>query len=262
MRERALTVIAAALLSAIAGCGESNARFMTPARKNTGLVVILPGIEGESPANQDVRRGLDAAGAPRGLAIWHWGRPIPGIGMILNQIDFVGNRLAGERIAKRIMEYQDEYPGRPVHIVGHSGGGGVAVFAAEALPEGRKIDGLVLLSASIHRSYDVTKAMKRLRCGIVNFYNEGDVALLGIGTTVMGNVDGTRGGSAGLVGFDRPGPSADGEKRLAYSRVYNRPLRGAMLDGAFDPHFSTTRHEFVMRYVSPWVLAGRWPVGS
>jgi len=252
-------VICLAILATSIMCGcENNSAFSTPERLEAGLVVILPGIEGESEANQNIRDGLDAAGVDRSLQIWHWGRPVPGVGMILNQIDFLGNYIAGERIAQRIMKYQDEYPERPVHIIGHSGGGGIAVFAASALPEGRQIDGLVLLSASISSNHDISRALKRCSSGIVNFYNQDDLVLLGLATTVLGNVGGAHGPSAGLTGFNTPDSSASDDKQLAYQKLYQIALSGAMLDGT-TAHFSTTQRAFISGYVAPWVQHETWP---
>jgi pimeloyl-ACP methyl ester carboxylesterase len=244
-------LLAAALLAA-GGCN-SNGHFLTEDRMENGLVIILPGIEGESELNRNIRRGLIAGGVYRALPIHNWGRPIPIAGVLVNQVDFLGNRLAGAAVANMIENYQDSHPGKPVHVVGHSGGGGVAVFTAEALGEGRTIDGLVLLSASISSAYNLTKAASRCRNGIVNFYNPDDAGLLGIGTTVMGTVDGTHGPSAGLLGFDRAG-------KAGHENVYQIKLSG--FQSGDDPHASTTRVGFVSAHVAPWILSERWPVGA
>jgi len=246
-----------ALATVVGGCsGGDNALYTTADRLENGLVIILPGIEGESPMNHDIRRGLGIAGCNRALPIYSWGRPVPGVGMLLNQVDFVGNRLAGVRIAKMIEEYQDQHPDRPVYLVGHSGGGGVAVFAAEAMSDGRQVDGLVLLSASIWSGYDLSKALGKCRNGIVNFYNESDVGLLGVGTTVLSNVDGMKGPSAGLVGFKRPNSD---EAAAAYRKLFQIPITSSM--GGGDPHAAATKPRFVSTYVAPWIRAADWPAG-
>ena len=252
-RESGTYLLTGLLLGAalLAGCGDNEA-FLTEDRLSNGLVIILPGIEGVSDLNRNIRRGLIAGGVYQALPIHSWGRPIPLAGVLLNQMDFIGNRLAGVSVADLIVNYQDSYPGRPVHIVGHSGGGGVAVFAAEALPEGRKIQGLILLSASISSGYDLEKAASRCSKGIVNFYNPDDVGLLGIGTTIVGNVDGVRGPSAGLTGFDRAG-------QPGHLNVYPVKLSGA--DPGGDPHTSTTRVGFVSANIAPWIHVTEWPAG-
>ncbi len=253
----ALICVVAVLV--VGGCNgyETNARYTTEERLANGLVIILPGIEGESPLNRDIRRGLVRGGIDSALPIYHWGRPIPGIGMLLNQMDFVGNRIEGVKIAKKIQDYQEMHPGRKVYLVGHSGGGGVAVFAAEAMPEGKQIDGLILLSASIWERYDLTKALSRTRYGIANFYNEEDIGLLGIGTTIMSNVDGMRGPSAGLNGFTLPKDSDSDQKKLAYKKLRQvRITRG--MSGGDDPHSAATRPGFVSMYIVPLINARTW----
>ncbi len=235
-----------------AGCNDLNADkpYLTPERKENGLILILPGIEGESGFNHDIMRGLERAGNYRAMMIYHWGRPVPLLGMVLNQMDVLGNRLAGKSIAELVEHYQDMYPNRPVHIIGHSGGGGIAVFAAEELSEGRQVDGLILLSASIAEGYDLTKALRKCKNGIVNFYNPSDGGMLGVGTTIMGTVDGSRGASAGLNGFKRTFP-----------KLYQRRITAGMTMGG-GAHSAATKPYFVSTYVAPWVLSSFWPAGS
>jgi len=259
MRIFGLSILVAGLFAAV-GCN-SNADFMTTNRLESGLVIILPGIEGHSTLNRDVRRGLVAAGIYRAMPIHAWGRPIPIAGPLLNQMDIIGNRLAGARVARIIVRYQDNYPGRPVHLVGHSGGGGIAVFAAEALPDDRKVDGLVLLSASISSAYNLTKALNRCRNGIVNFYSNADVGLLVIGTIVIGNVDGTHGPASGAIGFDWPREKDKDPKRLAYRRLYQVPMTSLMTGGG-EVHAASTQVGFISTYVAPWVTRPIWPAGG
>jgi pimeloyl-ACP methyl ester carboxylesterase len=253
---RLLWVLLAGLILA-GGCNgvAENHSFLTDRRRSKGLVVILPGIEGVSELNRSVRRGLISAGVDKAMPIVSWGRPIGPAGMLVNQVDFVGNKLAGARVARMIVDYQDQYPGRPVYIIGHSGGGGVAVFAAEAMPPGRMIDGLVLLSASIGNRYNLDKALSHCRKGVVNFYNRGDVGLLGVGTTVLSNVDGSKGPSAGLTGFKRlpKGPQA--------RKVFQVEL-DASITGSSDAHSSSTNVGFIARHVSPWLMSPRWPASG
>lgn len=235
-------LLALSLSLPLLGCG-ADTQYMTPERMENGLVVVLPGIEGRSVANENIRDGILATGTDRAITIYSWGRPVPGVGMLLNQMDAVGNRVAGRNLAQYIGNYLSEYPGRPVHIVGHSGGGGVAVFAAEEMPTGRQVNGLVLLSASISANYDLSRALGNCSAGIVNFYNPDDTALLGVGTAIAGNVDGGHGASAGQAGFTRN-----------YPRLYSRAV-----SGYGDPHFAATRVGFVRREVAPWALSRTYP---
>ena len=262
MRMAILTAWMAALVLAGGCSGGGNARYETVDRLSNGLIIILPGIEGESSLNHQIRDGLVAAGIDRAMPIYSWGRPVPIAGPLLNQMDFIGNRLEGRRIAKMIMSYQDNFPDRPVYLIGHSGGGGVAVFTAEALPEDRKIDGLVLLSASISSAYDLSKAISRCRNGVLNIYTKADVGLLVVGTTVAGNVDGTRGPAAGAIGFDKPRSREKIEKYQAYLRLYEMELTGDAAGGLAGAHSCTTRSGFISTYVVPWITSPTWPPPS
>lgn len=247
---------------AAAGCGgPTRDQFLSDERQAEGLVIILPGIEGVSPLNRDIRAGLVQAGIGKAVPIYRWGRPVPLAGVLLNQMDVIGNRIEAGKIARMIVEYQDVHPGRSVYLVGHSGGGGMAVFAAEDLPADHKVDGLILLSSSISTSYDLTKALSRSRCGIVNFYNSADVGLLGIGTSIVGNMDGIRGPAAGLKGFDLPAPGDGEEKRRAYERLYQVPLAGLVADDD-NAHAAVTRASFVSSNVAPWIERDTWPANT
>lgn len=241
-----------ALAVIVAGCrGADSLQFTHPQREARGLVFVLPGIEGEGPSSYAVRAGLDEAGVDHAIPIYRWGRPLPGVGLLLNQVDVAGNREAGRRIARLIVQYQDAHPGCPVHMVGHSGGGGVAVFTLESLPAGRYVDGVVLLNASISAGYDLSRALARTRKGIVNFWSPGDVGLLVIGTTVLGNVDGVHGPAAGATGFT----NARNNSGKLYQVQWSPSMATA---GNIGGHMDSTGQPFVAQWVAPWVLADSW----
>jgi pimeloyl-ACP methyl ester carboxylesterase len=240
-----IVLLCSAVVLCTVGCGSLySGKYQTEARKENGLVVILPGIEGEGYFNHNIRKGLVNGGCYRAIAIYNWGVPIPGIGLLVNQTNVLGNRMIGKNIAQMIEKYQIAYPGRPVHIVGHSGGGGVAVFAAEAMRTGQMIDGIVLLSASISADYDLRSALKHCQKGILNIYNPADSALLRAGTMILGNVDGGHGASAGLNGFVRH------DAKLQQPRV---PSDASARFGGYS-HDVATSPGFVAAYVAPYVL--------
>jgi pimeloyl-ACP methyl ester carboxylesterase len=248
-------------LAALAGCAggagsirdkvDLDAKYVNSERLDKGLVVILPGIEGESAANRDIRLGLDEGGVPYGLAIYRWGFPIPGLGLLVNQTDTTADRSAGADLAAAIVRYQARRPGRPVFLIGHSAGGGVAVFALEALsaePNARPIAGALLLSSSISADYSLDKALSMTQRGIVNGYNPDDTALLGTGTAVFGNVDGEHGDSAGRTGFRQSNP-----------KLFQFKISSADVGVQGDPHFIATDPDLVAKHAPRWVLSETWP---
>lgn len=250
-RPMAWIVVALCLPVVGAGCDRVDVgnQWMDESRLARGLVVILPGIEGESASNHDIRRGLDEAGVPYALAIYRWGHPVPGIGMFFNQTDVEGNRRSADELADRIITYQANNPNRPIFLIGHSAGGGMAVFVLEAM--GRKgatpIDGAFLLSSSLSANYPLNAALRMTRRGIVNVYNPEDDLLDG-GTATFGNVDGGRGASAGRTGFDRK-----------YPNVFESRITSAETGIAGGPHFIATNANLIGARAPRWLKAKTWP---
>jgi len=244
-------ILAALLLIASAGCEkvDLNTYFTSEERMDKGLVIILPGIEGESAANQDIRKGLDDAGVPYALAIYRWGFPMPGVGLYMNQTDTEGNRRAARELAERLVTYQQTYPGRPIFMAGHSAGGGEVVFTLEALADlgAEPVEGVFLLAASISSDYSLDKALPMTRRGLVNVWNPED-GLLNTGATFFGNVDGGNAPSAGRAGFQRD-----------YDKVFNVRITSAEIGVFGDPHYISTNASLVAKYGPMWVNSPTWP---
>jgi hypothetical protein len=169
--------------------------------------------------------------------------------MLVNQTDAAGNRKAGAKLAQRILTYQRNRPGRPIFLVGHSGGGGVAIFAMESLSSmgGQPIEGAFLLSASISSNYALGRALQMTRRGIVNVSNPED-NLLDSGTAVFGNVDGGHGGSAGRTGFSR-----------RYPKLFERQVTAASLGVTGPAHFVATNARVIGQRAPAWLLSPSWP---
>lgn len=252
-----MLILAAAALAAAVGC-DDNAKFMTEQRLDRGMVMILPGIEGPSGINRDIRHGLVAAGLREALPIRSWGNPIPLLGILMKQVDVIGSHLAAAGIRDELVQYMDAHPGAPVVLVGHSGGGGIAVLVAEKMPPGKKLDAVVLLSASISSAHDMAEALTHVRRGIVNFYNRDDGALLGLGTVLLGNIDGLHGPSAGLIGFDPPAAHRSEQHKRTYTKLYQVEIKRDMVVGG-DTHTAVTQPGFVASYVAPWADGRPWP---
>ena len=247
-------------LSLTAGCGwtwwqESpqalNANYTTPAMKEQGIVFILPGIQGVDDHYKTIRQGLRRAGLKCAILIQPWGSQIPGVKLAVNQLGTDAGRDWGKKIAENIRAYQRQYPGRAVHVIGQSGGSAVAVFALEALAESgaEPVAGVILLDASLSADYDLTRALGKSTKGIVNFYNLGDVAVLGVGTAVLGNIDGGHGDSAGRTGFE-----------ASYPKLHQVKVTPNMVSVSNASHFADTSTAFTAKYIAPWIMEQRWPV--
>ena len=234
-------------------CGCASQPYVTDERLERGLVIVLPGIEGRGAMNEAICRGLNEGAVNWAIQLYDWTSPL---GLLYNLRAEVRNRQKALTIADRIMRYNWEYPGRPVMLVGHSGGGAIAAWVAEALPRGARINGLVMIAPSLSPQYMLDWALANTRMGVVNFHSSRDWILLGMGTTVYGTMDGEHTSSAGRVGFQRPEYARDNKHyRKLFQVAWNTTMSNT---GHFGGHFSSSAGLFVAKYVAPLVLATRW----
>jgi pimeloyl-ACP methyl ester carboxylesterase len=217
-----------------------------------GLVIILPGIEGPSMWNANIARGLNEGGVRCGIEVYDWGTNVPG-GMLINLADIERNRAAARGLSEHIRIYQAAHPGKPVHVIGHSGGGGIAVLAAELLSRDRPLTTAILLAPALSPDYDLTEALARTRYGIFCYYSPYDAALLRVGTSMAGTIDRRFGQAAGAVGFTRPG-KANSEDASPYTRLHQVCWTPAMRrSGHLGGHMGWTERRFVREYLAPLI---------
>ncbi len=246
----AWSVLATSLSS---GCNRPQPYLSWP-RLDHGLVIVLTGIEGRSALNEAICEGLADGGVNWAVELCDWTSPVP-MNYLVNLRDQDRNRQQAEEIAAKIVRYKMAHPERPVVLVGQSGGGAIAVWITEALPPGEKIDGIVMLAASLSPDYALDGAMEGVRRGIVNYYSTRDWFILGIGTIISGTMDGEHSSSAGRVGFVMP----HGKRAKAYEKLYQIPWQKDMaLSGYSGTHLTSGAREFVAAYVAPLVLAPMW----
>jgi len=241
-------------LAAAGGCGNPQP-FVTPERLDRGLVLVLTGIEGRSPKNRDIRLGLNDGGVNAAIEVVDWTAGVPGA-YLMNLWARERNRTKAEEIVDRIVRYQMACPGRPVVLVGHSGGAGIAAWVSEFMPPGRQVDGIIFLAAALSRDYPLEMALMNSRRGIVNFHSLRDWVFLGAGTLVTRTMDGKHGQAAGRVGFDTPAATT---RPKNYAKLFQIKWSRTMAKtGHYGGHLSSSARGFVGRYVAPLVRAQRW----
>lgn len=225
-------------------------RRMEPERLDQGLVLILTGIEGRSFLNVGMLAGLVDGGVRSALEIVDWTTG--------NKLLFLWhlrgsrrNQVMAAQLAGRIVEYQDQYPGRPVWIVGHSGGGGMALLTARAMPAGRVVTGIIMLAAAVSPQIELQAALDHIETSLWNYYSWFDAFFLRFGTTLLGTIDGRHGSSAGAVGLQ--GPEADAAMdagRLIQVRWNWRMVAQFNL----GEHFGCTHRVFVEEEIAPRIV--------
>jgi len=249
MRLRTALIAAAGFL--LIGCNSQP--YMTDARLEKGLAIVLTGIEGRSGFNEEICRGLDAAGVDWAIKLEDWTAPL---GPLYNLRAEVRNRNRAEDIARRIERYRLNHPDCPVVLIGQSGGAAMAAWAVESLDPIYEVDGIIMLAPSLSPRYMLDWALARSRRGIVDFYSARDWVVLGVGTTVVGTMDGYHSESAGRKGFQVPD---DPERAKLYEKLYQVAWEPRMArTGYTGGHLTSGTIWFVAEYVAPLVTARDW----
>lgn len=246
--------IAAGLFCAlVAGCNRSQP-YLSPQRAEKGLAIVLPGIEGRGLLNEAICTGLNKGGIDWAIELYDWTTGVPGNYLYHLRAES-RNRREAIRIAERVQSYSRAHPGRPVVLVGQSGGGAIAVWAAEALPLRGAISGIVLLAPALSPGYDLAPALDKTQRGIVSFYSPRDWIFLGMGTSIYGTMDGKYTQSAGRVSFRTP----EIRRRPAYAKLFQASWNRDMSEtGYTGGHLSSGAEKFVATYVAPLLRADRW----
>jgi pimeloyl-ACP methyl ester carboxylesterase len=238
MNRRAWLSIGVLVLIIAAGCAPP----FGPKAKN-GITFYCPGAGNFDFGDLGIRQGLEAAGYQGQVASVLWTVSFnPAIDQRLGNA-----RLGAIRLARTIEQYCEQFPGRPVSLIGLSAGTGVAVWALEDLKPGCSVENVVLLSSSLWYRYDVSKALRRVKGKIYNYYSPND-PVLGGPMKVFGTIDGVFGeDGAGAVGLRPPG----GSQRIVNIRWQPSFERY----GYYGGHTDATNARFVEVYISKHIIA-------
>jgi pimeloyl-ACP methyl ester carboxylesterase len=219
-----------------------------PQRLQHGLILLLPGIGGESFMIQDLARALDQAGVPDAIEVFPWATSwIPLVG---NLMTYRENLKQAGRLADRIRLYRSQYPQRPIHLIGYSGGAAEAVLALERLQAPDQVDAAILLAGAISPTYNLVPALHRTRFGIYNFRNPNDRILLGLGMLIFGTLDRRHVLAAGMVGFRPPQGTSPSDADIYRTKLHEWPwVRRMLRDGHPGGHVGWTEPSFVREWV-------------
>jgi len=226
----------------------SSSPWMTSERLQRGYVIVLPGIEGYSWLNRRIRKGLLQAEVPYAIEIFDWTRHWILAFYSLRSRKWHARQ--SQRIQEKILAYQARYPNRPVFLIGHSGGGAMALQTLAELPEKTQICGAILLGAAMSPAYQVQAALRHVERKVWNFTSFADCLFLGLMTGVVGTFDGRHSVCSGMVGFRKLKLSP-----FEAALIEERPYQWSYLStGNCAGHFGFTSPRFIAKYVAPLVL--------
>jgi pimeloyl-ACP methyl ester carboxylesterase len=223
-------------------------RIWFPERLDRGLIIVLPGAWGDMPVSRGLVTGLIDSDVAAAVEFYDWTAGhwlLSPVLMPYNVRALDRNRGESRAIAAKIVAYQNQYPGRPVHLIGYSGGGAVAVLALESLPEGHRVTSAVLLAPSLAFNYDLQPALQRTEQGIQNFYSHLDIPVMLVTGTAMGTSEGKHLPPAGAVGFH---PSVKDDRLRQHGYGFSM-----LPQGHAGGHFGWAGRRFIAANIAPLV---------
>ncbi len=244
---RALSVLLACVAAASAGCWRPP--IAMDAERDRGLVWIFPGIEGGEWSVHAAYRALRDSGVNAEIRVYNWWRLNP----LANLTDHELNRQRAGEIADEIATFRVANPAAPIDLLGYSGGGGLALFALEALSERVRVRNVVLAQAAVSPDYDLTAALTHIDGRLVNYYSPLDAVILGLGTSVFGTMDRQNVPAAGAVGFnvERAVPDESLRNRL----VQEAWQLDSLLAGHPGTHAGKGEYGWNKRFVAPYLAS-------
>jgi hypothetical protein len=114
----------------------------------------------------------------------------------------------------------------------------------------------MLLSPALSPNYDLSKALRHVRGKMYVVYSPYDIAVLGIGTSMFGTIDGVKTDASGKVGFAKP-DSAD-EKQ--YKKLVQVPYDAHWVKlGNIGDHIGGLSRPFAKAVLAPLLERGELP---
>ena len=232
--------------------GFASAQTTQPSTRPTAWLLHLPGISGETRVDRGMIAGLRDGGYDGAVETYDW-TGVPGIPALLAR---ARNEAQAVKVANKIADQARANPAARIVLTGHSGGTGLLVWALEQLPEDVKVDDVLLIAPALSPTYDLTKALTRVRGRAYAFSSPNDMIVLGTGTTLFGTIDGVKGNAAGLAGFERP---ATADER-AYEKLVPKPYdRAWRRQGNIGSHVGPMSRTFAGEVLTPLVTGTGQP---
>lgn len=240
-------VLGAVLLVTLGGCLPPSAP--TTVQQRQGLIWVFPGVEGDAWQVARACHAWRSAGVQSAIEVYDWDRPFA---LLLNLVQHERNRREARRMAGRIAEYRARHRDTPIDLVGYSGGGGMAIMVAEALPAQVRLRHIILAQPALSPEYDLSLALTHVDGKLVHFYNPHDWLILGAGTRLFGTMDRRKVFSSGKVGFDLERAVPDANLRTKVEQI--SWTREMLYLGHLGGHTGMFAYRWNLRNVAPYLL--------
>ena len=245
---------APAVAGAIASDSPTTAASTRRAVSNRDTYHIhLPGIGGYRGIDRAMLRGLHDGGFDASVKPYDWTGEDAGLAALgATQ----RHRAESTRIAKLIAERAARRPGERITISAHSAGSGIIAWALEQLPTDVQVDAVVFIAPALSPEYDLSRALAHVREKVYVLYSPYDAAVLGMGTKMLGTVDGVKAEASGKVGFTMPA-TAD---KAQYDKLVQIPYQSAWIKlGNIGDHIGGMSRPFAKGVIAPLLARGELP---
>jgi len=216
-----------------------------PQAAANGVIIFVPGVNGDGPWYDDLKRGLSDGGVTLPIESFSWGAPAPLFMLNFNTVSI--HERAERNLADRLTTIQKAHPIAPIFILAHSAGGGVALGAMGRLDPDVLIDRVVLLHPSVSPKYDLSVPLMRVRHTLTHFHSDRDTAFLKWRTSNFGTYDNVKTTAAGNLCFDLSSLAAPMQARVTQI-PYHRSYSALSNSGG---HFGPTARAFARAIVAP-----------
>ncbi len=229
----------------IDGCATPSKIQSTPSDKH---IVLFPGISGPDLRMSRSKRMIESDVAGSSAQVLDWTSLVARRTLLGNLTDAELNRARAAAISDELQAWRAEHPNSRLYLIGLSGGAGMILFTCEALPDDFSVERIILLSGAVSSDYDLTRALRMSRRGVVSYSSRLDAPILNLGTRFFGTLDRKHVPSAGYAGLT--GSPAD-EFRHKLIEIYweAEDVRLGNLGG----HFGSLARAYFRQKILPFV---------
>jgi hypothetical protein len=213
-----------------------------------GIVIVLDGAGGFEAASRTIGKTASECKIPLEIHCFHWTHGFCRV--FSDQIHAAHVRRQGKKLAELLLICRRQAPDRPIYLLGHSAGCGVALTAVETLPP-NTLERMVLLAPAVSCKHDLRAALRSSCQGVDVFISSHDWACLGLGTTLMGTTDRCwLSAAAGRVGF-QPIVTCP-EYEALYAKLRQYPWDSSLMwTGHKGGHYGSYQPGFLRAFVFP-----------
>lgn len=224
---------------------------IVPPRVGRGLVFMVDGAGGFQASSRSVSQTIAEDQLPLEVRCFQWTHGYCRV--VSDQMHAAHLQRAGHQLAQEILMSRHQAPDRPIFLMGHSAGCGVALIAAESLPP-NTLERIILLAPAVSAKHDLRSALRCACQGVDAFISSHDWACLGLGTLLFGTTDRYwMSGAAGKVGF-KPILTCPEDAAL-YAKLRQYPWNPRLsCTGNDGGHYGSYQPAFLRAFVLPLLV--------